>query len=148
MWRQAGRLPTGEELAEMDQYQEEMVQAGVLLAGEGLRPTSLGARVTFVGGGEPPQVIDGPFTESKELIAGFSLIQVRSKAVAIEWASRAVPRGRAARDPAGLRGRRLRPERSDGRVARAGREAAAGVRAQGLKREARAAAYLAPCSRP
>ena len=86
---EAGRLPTGEELAEMGKYQEEMVKAGVLLAGEGLRPTSLGARVKFVGGGERPQVIDGPFTESKEVIAGFSLIQVHSKAEAIEWASRA-----------------------------------------------------------
>lgn len=86
---EAGRLPTREELAEMGEYQEEMVKAGVLLAGEGLRPTSLGARVTFGGGGQRPQVIDGPFTESKELIAGFSLIQVRSKAEAIAWASRA-----------------------------------------------------------
>jgi hypothetical protein len=86
---EAGRLPTGEELAEMGKYQEEMVKAGVLLAGEGLRPTSLGARVKFGGGGKRPQVIDGPFTESKELIAGFSIIQVSSKAEAIEWASRA-----------------------------------------------------------
>jgi len=86
---EAGRLPTREELAEMGKYQEEMVKAGVLLAGEGLRPTSLGARVKFGGGGKRPQVIDGPFTESKELIAGFSIIQVRSKAEAIKWASRA-----------------------------------------------------------
>jgi hypothetical protein len=70
-----------------------MVKAGVLMAGEGLRPTSLGARVKFVGGGKRPQVIDGPFTETKELIAGFSIIQVRSKAEANEWASRAVWRG-------------------------------------------------------
>jgi hypothetical protein len=86
---EAARLPTGEEFAEMGKYQEEMVKAGVLLAGEGLRPTALGARVKFVGGGKRPQVIDGPFTETKELIAGFSIIQVRSKAEAIEWASRA-----------------------------------------------------------
>jgi hypothetical protein len=86
---QAARLPTAEEFAEMGKYQEELVKAGVLLAGEGLRPTALGARMQFVGGGKRPQVIDGPFTESKELIAGFSLIQVRSKAEAIEWASRA-----------------------------------------------------------
>jgi hypothetical protein len=86
---EAGRLPTAEEFAEMGKYQEEMVKAGVLLAGEGLRPTSLGARVKFGGGGKRPQVIDGPFTESKELIAGFSIIQVSSKAEAIEWASRA-----------------------------------------------------------
>ena len=86
---EAGRLPTAEEFVEMGKDQEEMVKAGVLLAGEGLRPTSLGARVKFGGGGKRPQVIDGPFTESKELIAGFSIIQVRSKAEAIEWASRA-----------------------------------------------------------
>lgn len=86
---EAGRLPTGEELAEMGKYQEEMVTAGVLLAGEGLRPTSLGARVKYVGGGKRPHVSDGPFTESNELIAGFSIIQVPSKAEAIEWASRA-----------------------------------------------------------
>jgi hypothetical protein len=86
---EAGRLPTAEEFAEMGKYQEEMVKAGVLLAGEGLRPTALGARVKYVGGGKPPQVIDGPFSETKELIAGFSILQVRSKAEAIEWASRA-----------------------------------------------------------
>ncbi len=86
---QAARLPSAEELAEMGKYQEEMVKAGVLLAGEGLRPTALGARVKYVGGGKRPQVVDGPFTESKEVIAGFSIIQVRSKAEAIEWASRA-----------------------------------------------------------
>jgi hypothetical protein len=86
---QAARLPTAEELEEMGKYQEEMVKAGVLLAGEGLRPTALGARVKYLGGGKRPQVVDGPFTESKELVAGFSIIQVRSKAEAIEWASRA-----------------------------------------------------------
>lgn len=86
---QAARLPSAEEFAEMGKYQEEMVKAGVLMAGEGLRPTALGARVKYVGSGKRPQVIDGPFTESKELVAGFSIIQVRSKAEAIEWASRA-----------------------------------------------------------
>lgn len=86
---QVARLPSAEEFVEMGRYQEEMVQAGVLMAGEGLRPTALGARVKFVGGGRPPQVIDGPFAESKEVIAGFSILQVRSKAEAIEWASRA-----------------------------------------------------------
>ena len=85
---EAGILPTGEEFATMGKFAEEMVKAGVLLAGEGLRPTSLGARVKF-GGGKRPQVLDGPFIESKELIAGFWIIQVRSKAEAIEWASRA-----------------------------------------------------------
>ncbi|GMU65866.1 MAG: dehydrogenase [Acidobacteriota bacterium] len=86
---QAARLPSTEEFVEMGKYQEEMVRAGVLMAGEGLRPTALGARVRFVGGGERPQVVDGPFTESKELIAGYSILQVRSKAEAIEWAARA-----------------------------------------------------------
>ena len=86
---EAARLPTAEEFEEMGKYQEEMVKAGVLLAGEGLRPTALGARVKYVGGGKRPQVVDGPFTEAKELVAGFSIIQVRSKAEAIEWASRA-----------------------------------------------------------
>ncbi len=86
---EAARLPSAEEFAEMGKYQEELVKAGVLLAGEGLRPTSLGARLTYVGGGKRPKVIDGPFAESKEVIAGFSIIQVRSKAEAIEWASRA-----------------------------------------------------------
>lgn len=86
---QAARLPSTEEFVEMGRYQEEMVRAGVLMAGEGLRPTALGARVKFVGGGERPQVVDGPFTESKELIAGYSILQVRSKAEAIEWAARA-----------------------------------------------------------
>jgi hypothetical protein len=86
---QAARLPTAEEFAEMGRYQEELVKAGVLLAGEGLRPTALGARVKFLGGGKRPQVIDGPFTESKEVIGGFSIIQVRSREEAIEWATRA-----------------------------------------------------------
>jgi hypothetical protein len=86
---ESARLPTAEEFVEMGKYQEEMVKAGVLLAGEGLRPTALGARVRYGGGGKRPQVIDGPFSETKEVIAGFSIIQVRSKAEAIEWASRA-----------------------------------------------------------
>jgi hypothetical protein len=85
---EAGILPTAEEMAAMGKYGEEMVKAGVVLDGVGLRPSSLGARVKFVGGGERPHVTDGPFTESKELIAGFSIIQVGSKAEAIEWASR------------------------------------------------------------
>lgn len=85
----AGRLPSAEEFVAMGRYQEELVRAGVLLAGEGLRPSALGARLEFVGGGRRPQVTDGPFTEAKELIAGFSILQVRSRAEAIEWASRA-----------------------------------------------------------
>ena len=67
----------------MIQYNDEMVKAGVMLAGEGLQPSSKGARVKFSKG--KPTVIDGPFTETKELIAGFSMIQVKSKEEAIEW---------------------------------------------------------------
>jgi len=83
---EAGVLPSQEQLAEMGEYNEELAKAGVMLAGEGLQPSSKGARVHF--SGEKRTVTDGPFTESKELIAGFWLIQVKSKEEAIEWASR------------------------------------------------------------
>ena len=71
----------------MGKFNEEMVRAGVMLAGEGLHPTSKGARLRFSGG--KATVVDGPFTESKELIAGFWLIQVKSKEEAIAWMRRA-----------------------------------------------------------
>ena len=83
---EAGVLPSAELLAEMGKYNEELVKAGVLLAGEGLHPSSKGARVRF--SGSKRTVIDGPFTEAKELIAGFWLIQVKSKEEAIEWVKR------------------------------------------------------------
>ncbi len=83
---EAGVLPSEELLAEMGRYNEELVKAGVLLAGEGLHPSSKGARVKF--SGAKRTVIDGPFTETKELIAGFWLIQVKSKDEAIEWVKR------------------------------------------------------------
>jgi hypothetical protein len=83
---EAGVLPSEELLAEMGKYNEELAKAGVLLAGEGLHPSSKGARVNFAGGKRT--VTDGPFTEAKELIAGFWLIQVKSKEEAIEWAKR------------------------------------------------------------
>ncbi|MCX9190953.1 dehydrogenase [Carbonactinospora thermoautotrophica] len=83
---EAGVLPSEELLTEMGKYNEELVKAGVLLAGEGLHPSSKGARVKFSGGKRT--VIDGPFTEAKELIAGFWLIQVKSKEEAIEWVKR------------------------------------------------------------
>ena len=83
---EAGILPSEELLAEMGKYNEEMVKAGVLLAGEGLQPSAKGARVKFSGGERT--VTDGPFTEAKELIAGFWLIQVKSKEEAIEWVKR------------------------------------------------------------
>jgi hypothetical protein len=83
---EAGVLPSTELLAAMGKYNEELAQAGVLLAGEGLQPSSKGARVRF--SGKERSVIDGPFTETKELIAGFWLIQVKSKEEAIEWVKR------------------------------------------------------------
>jgi hypothetical protein len=84
---EAGVLPDEKILAEMGKFNEEMVKAGVMLAGEGLQASSKGARVNFSGG--KPTVTDGPFTETKELIAGFWLIQAKSKEEAIEWAKRA-----------------------------------------------------------
>jgi hypothetical protein len=83
---EAGVMPSEELIAAMGKYNEEMVKAGVLTEASGLQPSSKGARVTFAGG--KPTVIDGPFTESKELIAGYSIIQVKSKAEAIEWVKR------------------------------------------------------------
>ena len=83
---EAGVMPTEEQLAEMGKFNEEMVQAGVMLAGEGLHPSSKGARVRF--SGDQRTVIDGPFAETKELIAGYWLIQVKSREDAIEWMKR------------------------------------------------------------
>ncbi|HYF40799.1 MAG TPA: YciI family protein [Gemmatimonadales bacterium] len=84
---EAGVLPTRELLAEMGKYNEELVKAGVMLAGEGLQPSSKGARVRF--NGNKRTVIDGPFAETKELVAGFWLWEVRSREEAIEWLKRA-----------------------------------------------------------
>jgi hypothetical protein len=84
---EAGVLPDKKLLAEMGKFNEELVKAGVMLAGEGLRPTSHGKRVKFSSG--TPTVKDGPFTESKELIAGFWLWQVKSMDEAVEWLKRA-----------------------------------------------------------
>jgi hypothetical protein len=84
---EAGVMPSEKLLTEMGKYNEELVKAGVLLAGEGLHPSSKGARVRF--SGSKRTVIDGPFTETKELIAGFWLIEVKSKEEAIEWVKRA-----------------------------------------------------------
>ena len=83
---EAGILPTEQELAQMAKYNEELVKAGVMLAGEGLQASSKGARVQYAG--SKRTVIDGPFTEAKELIAGFWLIQAKSKDEALEWARR------------------------------------------------------------
>ena len=78
--------PTAEAVASMSKYNEQLSQAGVLLALDGLQPPSKGARVAFSGG--KPTVTDGPFTESKELIGGYWLIQAKSKEEAVEWATR------------------------------------------------------------
>ena len=82
-----GAMPDAKVVAEMSKYNESLQKAGVLLSMEGLHPPSMGARVAFAGG--KPKVIDGPFTEAKEVIGGFWMIQVKSKAEALEWARRA-----------------------------------------------------------
>ena len=84
---EAGLPPTAEAIAAMQKYNEELVKAGVLLAAEGLTASSKGARVKF--SGDERTVIDGPFAETKELVAGFSIIQAKSKEEAIEWVKRA-----------------------------------------------------------
>ena len=83
---EAGVMPEEKLLADMGRYNEELVKAGVLLAGEGLQPSSKGARVKF--SGTKRTVVDGPFPETKELIAGFWMFQVKSKEEAIEWVKR------------------------------------------------------------
>ena len=83
---EAGVMPSETLLAEMGRFNEELVKAGVLLAGEGLHPSSKGARIRFSGGKR--RVIDGPFAETRELVAGFWLIQVKSLEEAVEWMKR------------------------------------------------------------
>ena len=84
---EAGKLPEEKDLTEMGRFNEELVKAGVMLAGEGLQASSKGARVRF--DGKKRTVIDGPFAETKELVAGFWIWQCRSKEEAIEWLKRA-----------------------------------------------------------
>jgi len=84
---ESGAIPNEQMLKEMSKYNEELVKAGVMLAGDGLHPTSRGARVVFQGGKKT--VVDGPFTESKELVAGYWIWQCKSKDEAIEWLRRA-----------------------------------------------------------
>jgi hypothetical protein len=84
---EAGVMPSEEMLTAMGKFNEELVNAGVMLAGEGLQPSSKGARVKFSGG--KPAVVDGPFAETKELVAGYWIWQVKSKDEAIEWLKRA-----------------------------------------------------------
>lgn len=83
---EAGIMPTQTLLAEMGKFNEELVKAGVMLAGDGLKPSAQGKRVQF--SGRNRRVIDGPFTETKELVAGFWLWQVKSIAEAVEWVKR------------------------------------------------------------
>jgi hypothetical protein len=83
---ESGKLPSSEELAEMGRYNDQLVNAGILLAMDGLQSSANGARVTFKGG--KPSVVDGPFAEAKELIAGFWIIDVKSKDEALAWARR------------------------------------------------------------
>jgi hypothetical protein len=84
---EAGQMPSTDELAEMGQFNEELVKAGVMLAGEGLHPSSKGVRVDF--NGDKPSVVDGPFAEAKELVAGYWVWQVKSMDEAVEWIKRA-----------------------------------------------------------
>src|SRR5436853_1535321 len=84
---EAGQMPDAKLLADMGKFNEELVKAGVMLAGEGLRPTSHAKRVKF--GGSAPTVIDGPFTESKEMVAGFWIWQVKSMDEAVMWLKKA-----------------------------------------------------------
>ena len=83
---EAGKMPSTKLLEEMGQFNEELVKAGIMLAGEGLHPSSNGVRVRF--NGDTRTVIDGPFTETKELVAGFWIWQVKSREEAIEWVKR------------------------------------------------------------
>jgi hypothetical protein len=84
---EAGVMPTEQQLAEMTKFNEELVQAGAMLAGEGLHPSSKGARIRY--NGSERTVIDGPFAETKELVAGFWILQLKSLEEAIEWLKRA-----------------------------------------------------------
>ena len=83
---EAGVLPTEAMLSEMGKYNEELVKAGIMLAGEGLQPSSKGARVRF--SGDKRTVVDGPFSEAKEVLGGYWMIDVKSRQEAIDWASR------------------------------------------------------------
>lgn len=84
---EAGVLPSGDDLAVMGKFNEELIKAGVMIDGAGLKPSSKGARVAFPSG--KPTVIDGPFAETKELIAGYWIWNVKSLAEAVEWAKKA-----------------------------------------------------------
>ncbi|WP_066190868.1 YciI family protein [Gracilibacillus timonensis] len=85
---EAGVMPSQALVNAMMKYNEELVNAGVLVAGDGLHPSTEGIRISYPDSGKKPQVTDGPFTEAKELIAGFHIIEVKSKEEALEWALR------------------------------------------------------------
>ncbi len=85
---EAGKMPSQELIEAMQKYNEELVKAGVLLAADGLHPSSNGIRISYPEAGGKPKVVDGPFTEAKELIAGYTLIEVKSREEAVEWALR------------------------------------------------------------
>jgi hypothetical protein len=85
---EAGVMPTEQELRAMGQFNEELVKAGIMLAGDGLRPSRDGKRVRFTGSGGPKTVVDGPFAETKELVAGYWIWQVKSMEEAVEWVKR------------------------------------------------------------
>lgn len=83
-----GKMPSPELIEAMQKYNEELVKAGVLLAGDGLHPSSSGIGISYPEPGGKPNIMDGPFTEAKEIIAGYTLIEVKSREEAIEWALR------------------------------------------------------------
>lgn len=85
---EAGKMPSEQLLAAMGNFNEELARAGVMLAGEGLRPSATGIRLHYTAGGEEPSITDGPFAETKELIAGFWIWQVRDMDEALAWAKR------------------------------------------------------------
>ncbi len=101
---ESGTLPSADMLATMHKYNEELVKAGVMLAGDGLHPSSKGARVVFQGGKQT--VVDGPFAESKELVAGFWIWQVGSREEAIAWLKRA-PFGQFGDEPVSVELRQI-----------------------------------------
>jgi hypothetical protein len=84
---ESGAMPDRRELVEMGKFNEELIKAGLMLAGEGLHPSSEGARIAFSGG--KPKAIDGPFAETKELVAGFWILKAKSKDEVVEWMKRA-----------------------------------------------------------
>jgi len=83
-----GKMPSPELVEAMQKYNEELVKAGVLLAADGLQPSKNGIRISYPEPGGKPKILDGPFTEAKEIIAGYTLIEVKSREEAIEWALR------------------------------------------------------------